>query len=139
MKQAQGTLGFDTEGQGLTEITGDIARWVAEQGMDTGLLNVYCRHTSASLVIQENADPSVMRDLETFFKTLVPEDPRLYSHTTEGADDMPAHIKGALTQTSLTIPVTGGQMVLGTWQGIFVFEHRTRPYRRQIVLHLAGE
>ena len=139
MKQAQGTLGFDTEGQGLTEITGDIARWVAEQGMDTGLLSVYCRHTSASLVIQENADPSVMRDLETFFKALVPEDARLYSHTTEGADDMPAHIKAALTQTSLTIPVTGGQMVLGTWQGIFVFEHRTRPHRRQIVLHLAGE
>mgnify|MGYP000713497389 CR=1 FL=1 len=139
MKQAQGTLGFDTEGQGLTEITGDIARWVAEQGMDTGLLSVYCRHTSASLVIQENADPSVMRDLDTFFKALVPEDARLYSHTTEGADDMPAHIKAALTQTSLTIPVTGGQMVLGTWQGIFVFEHRTRPHRRQIVLHLAGE
>jgi len=139
MKQVQGSLGFDTEGQGLTEITGDIARWVAEQGVDAGLLSVYCRHTSASLVIQENADPSVMRDLETFFKALVPEDPRLYSHTTEGADDMPAHIKGALTQTSLTIPVTGGQMVLGTWQGIFVFEHRTRPHRRQIVLHLAGE
>ena len=107
MKQAQGTLGFDTVGQGLTEITADIARWVAEQGMDTGMLSVYCRHTSASLVIQENADPDVMRDLEAFFKRLVAEDPKLYRHTAEGADDMPAHIRSALTQTTLTIPVTG--------------------------------
>lgn len=139
MKQAQGTLGFDTEGQGLTEITGDIARWVAEQGMDTGLLSVYCRHTSASLVIQENADPDVMRDLEAFFKRLVAEDPKLYRHTAEGADDMPAHIRSALTQTTLTIPVAGGRMALGTWQGIYLFEHRRRPHKRELVVHLMGE
>lgn len=138
MKQAQGTLGFDTEGQGLTEITGDIARWVAEQGMDTGLLSVYCRHTSASLVIQENADPDVMRDLEAFFKRLVAEDPKLYRHTAEGADDMPAHIRSALTQTTLTIPVAGGRMALGTWQGIYLFEHRRRPHKRELVVHLMG-
>ena len=139
MKQAQGTLGFDTEGQGLTEITGDIARWVAEQGMDTGLLSVYCRHTSASLVIQENADPDVIRDLEAFFKRLVAEDPKLYRHTAEGADDMPAHIRSALTQTTLTIPVAGGRMTLGTWQGIYLFEHRRRPHKRELVVHLMGE
>lgn len=139
MKQTQGTLGFDTEGQGLTEITGDIARWVAEQGMDTGLLSIYCRHTSASLVIQENADPDVMRDLEAFFKRLVAEDPKLYRHTAEGADDMPAHIRSALTQTTLTIPVAGGRMALGTWQGIYLFEHRRRPHKRELVVHLMGE
>ncbi len=138
MKQAQGTLGIDTPGQGLTEITAEVAQWVRLQGVSAGLLCVYIRHTSASLVIQENADPLVMRDLETFFKKLVPEDPSLYTHTTEGPDDMPAHIKGALTETSLSIPVTEGQMVLGTWQGIFVFEHRTQPHRRQVALHLTG-
>jgi secondary thiamine-phosphate synthase enzyme len=139
MKQAQGTLSIDTPGQGLTEITSEISQWVLGQGILTGLLTVYIRHTSASLVIQENADPLVMRDLETFFKKLAPEDPALYTHTTEGPDDMPAHIKGALTETSLSIPVTNGRMVLGTWQGIFVFEHRTRPHRREVVLHLTGE
>ena len=138
MKQAQGTLGFDTKGQGLTEITGDIARWVAEQGMDTGLLSIYCRHTSASLVIQENADPDVMRDLENFFKRLVAEDPKLYRHTSEGADHMPAHLRSALTQTTLAIPITGGRMALGTWQGIYLFEHRRRPHKRQLVVHLTG-
>ena len=139
MKQAQGTLSIDTPGQGLTEITSEISQWVLGQGILTGLLTVYIRHTSASLVIQENADPLVMRDLETFFKKLAPEDPALYTHTTEGPDDMPAHIKGALTETSLSIPVTNGRMVLGTWQGTFVFEHRTRPHRREVVLHLTGE
>ncbi len=138
MKQAQGTLCFDTEGQGLTEITSDIARWVAEQGMDSGLLSVYCRHTSASLVIQENADPDVMQDLEAFFKRLVAEDPKLYRHTAEGADDMPAHIRSALTQTTLTIPVAGCRMALGTWQGIYLFEHRRRPHKRELMVHLMG-
>ena len=113
--------------------------WLDGQSITTGLLTLYLRHTSASLLIQENVDSDVMRDLEDFFGAQAPEDTVLYRHIAEGADDMPAHIKGALTQTSLTIPVTGGQMVLGTWQGIFVFEHRTRPHRRQIVLHLAGE
>ena len=139
MKQAQHTITIQTGGQGLTEVTQDVAGWVAGQGIGTGMLTVYIRHTSASLVIQENADPDVMRDLETFFKQLVPEDPSLYRHKTEGADDMPAHIKGALTQTSLNIPVSGGQMALGTWQGIYLFEHRVRPHRRELLLHLAGE
>jgi secondary thiamine-phosphate synthase enzyme len=139
MNQAQGTLTVETGAQGLSEITAEVAGWLGRQGISTGLLTVYIRHTSASLVIQENADPSVLRDLEVFFKAVAPEGPGLYAHSTEGPDDMPAHIRSALTQTSLSIPVTGGQMVLGTWQGIFVFEHRTRPHRRQIVLHLAGE
>ena len=139
MKQAQGTLTFATNGQGLTEITGDVGRWLGEQGVVTGMLCVYIRHTSASLMIQENADNQVMRDMEDFFRKLVPEGPDLYAHRAEGTDDMPAHIKGALTQTSLTIPVTDGRMALGTWQGIFLFEHRASPKRRDVVLHLAGE
>ncbi len=139
MRQAQGTLSFDTPGQGLTEVTDDVSRWVAGQGIGTGMLTVYIRHTSASLVIQENADPDVMRDLETFFKELVKEDQSLYRHGTEGPDDMPAHIKSAMTQTSLNIPVTDGRMALGTWQGIYLFEHRTRPHKRQLTLHLVGD
>ena len=139
MKQAQGTLTFATNGQGLTEITGEVSRWLGEQGVATGMLCVYIRHTSASLMIQENADDRVMRDMEAFFRKLAPEGPDLYAHKAEGRDDMPAHIKGALTQTSLNIPVTDGRMALGTWQGIFLFEHRTSPKRRDVVLHLSGE
>jgi len=139
MKPVQGTLGFSTPGQGLSEITGEIARWIAGQGIATGLLTIYCQHTSASLVIQENADPDVIRDLETFFKRLVEEDPKLYRHTAEGADDMPAHIRSALTQSSLAIPVADGRLALGAWQGIYLFEHRRRPHQRRLVLHLAGE
>lgn len=139
MKQSQGTLDVPTPGQGLTEITAEVARWVSGQGVQTGLLTLYCQHTSASLVIQENADPDVMRDLEAFFGRLVREDPTLYRHTTEGADDMPAHIRSALTQTSLTVPVASGRLALGTWQGIYLFEHRRRPHTRRLVLHLAGE
>ncbi len=139
MKQAQTTLAVDSQGQGLYEVTSDIAAWVAEQGIAEGLLCVFCRHTSASLTIQENADPDVVRDLETFFKKLVPEDPSLYRHTMEGSDDMPAHIKGALTDVSLSIPVSGGRMTLGTWQGIYLFEHRQRPHARKLALHLTGE
>jgi len=139
MKQAQATLTFDTDGQGLTEITAEVARWLGEQDIATGMVTVFIRHTSASLMIQENADPLVMRDMEAFFRTLVPEGHGLYAHGTEGTDDMPAHIKGALTETSLNIPVTGGRMALGTWQGIFLFEHRASPKRRGVVLHLTGE
>ncbi|MFQ5765565.1 MAG: secondary thiamine-phosphate synthase enzyme YjbQ [Rhodospirillales bacterium] len=139
MKQAQNTITVGTEGQGLTEITEDVAHWVGGQGIKTGVLTLYCRHTSASLVIQENADPNVMRDLEVFFTRLVAEDPALYRHTAEGADDMPAHIRSALTQTSLGVPVTDGRLGLGTWQGIYLFEHRRRPHRREVVLHLSGE
>jgi len=139
VKQVQGTLSVATPGQGLTEITGEVARWVEGLGVTTGLLTLYCRHTSASLVVQENADPDVRRDLETFFKRLVKEDESLYRHTAEGADDMPAHIRSALTPVSLAIPVGNGQLTLGTWQGIYLFEHRRRPHTRQLVLHLSGE
>ena len=139
MKQAQDTITVGTRGQGLHEVTAEIADWVSRQGMDTGLLTVFCRHTSASLTIQENADTDVQRDLEAFFKRLVKEDPSLYRHTTEGPDDMPAHIRSALTDVSLTIPVSGGRLGLGTWQGIYLFEHRARPHERRLILHLAGE
>lgn len=138
MNQAQHSLIVNTAGQGLYEVTRQVASWVAAQGMRDGLLTVFIRHTSASLTIQENADPDVQRDLETFLNALVPQDPALYRHKTEGPDDMPAHIKGALTQTSLSIPVSGGRMALGTWQGIYLWEHRTAPHRRALALHLLG-
>ena len=139
MKQAQDTITVGTRGQGLHEVTAEIADWVSRQDIGTGLLTVFCRHTSASLTIQENADADVRRDLEDFFKKLVKEDPSLYRHTTEGPDDMPAHIRSALTDVSLTIPVSGGRLGLGTWQGIYLFEHRARPHERRLILHLAGE
>ncbi len=139
MKQAQESITVAGRGPGLHEITAPICEWTQAQGIAAGLLTIFCRHTSASLIIQENADGDVRRDLEAFFAKLVPEDPALYRHTTEGPDDMPAHIKGALTATSLAIPVAGGRPVLGTWQGIYLFEHRTRPHRRQVVLHLIGD
>ena len=139
MKQAQTTITVGTRGQGLYEVSGQVLGWVRKQKIGTGLLTVFCRHTSASLTIQENADPDVQHDLETFFRRLVPDNPAHYRHSSEGIDDMPAHIKGALTQTSLTIPVSQGRMTLGTWQGIFLFEHRTRPRQRDITLHLSGE
>jgi len=129
----------ETRGKGLYECTGQIARWVDAQGVQTGLLTVFIQHTSASLTIQENADPDVVHDLNRFFERLAPEDNRLYRHTIEGPDDMPAHIRAALTQTQLSIPVVQGRMALGTWQGIYVFEHRSRNHRRSIVLHLLGE
>jgi secondary thiamine-phosphate synthase enzyme len=138
MKQAQHRLAVQTTGQGLYEVTREVAGWVAAQGIADGLLTLFCRHTSASLTIQENADPDVMRDLEDFFKKLAPEDPRLYRHTIEGPDDMPAHIKSALTNVQLSIPVSGGRMALGTWQGIFLFEHRAHAHDRTIALHLIG-
>lgn len=136
---AQHILTVRAPAQGLYEITGDVARWVGQQPVQTGLLTLFIRHTSASLVIQENADPDVQADLEAFLAKLVPEDERLYRHTAEGPDDMPAHIKGALTQTQLAIPVGKGRMLLGRWQGIYLFEHRRRPHAREIVLHLAGD
>jgi secondary thiamine-phosphate synthase enzyme len=139
MKQAQDTITVGTRGQGLHEVTAEIADWVSRQDIGAGLLTVFCRHTSASLTIQENADTDVQRDLEAFFKRLVEEDPSLYRHTTEGPDDMPAHIRSALTDVSLTIPVSGGRLGLGTWQGIYLFEHRARPHERRLILHLAGE
>jgi secondary thiamine-phosphate synthase enzyme len=138
MKQAQHTLYVHSQGQGLFEITDQVCRWVDAQQIDSGLLTVFCAHTSASLTIQENADPDVMHDLEVFFARLVTEDPSLYRHTMEGPDDMPAHIKGALTDVSLSIPVNHGRPVLGTWQGIFLFEHRRHSHSRTVVLHLTG-
>lgn len=120
-------------------ITREVAGWVGEQRIQTGLLTVFVQHTSASLTIQENADPDVVRDLNEFFKRLVREEEPWYRHTAEGPDDMPSHIRSVLTQTSLSIPVIDGRMALGTWQGIYLFEHRARPHKRSIVLHLVGE
>ena len=128
-----------TGGPGLYEITGEVEGWVHAQAMEAGLLTLFCRHTSASLTIQENADPDVQRDLQTFFERLVKEDPSLYRHTAEGTDDMPAHIRSALTNVQLSVPVAGGRTQLGTWQGIYLFEHRHQPHRRQVSLHLMGE
>jgi secondary thiamine-phosphate synthase enzyme len=138
MKQALHRLTIATDGQGLVEVTDPVRRWVASQGIGTGLLTIWCRHTSAPLIVQENADPDVRADLEAFFHRLVPENAG-YRHQDEGPDDMPAHVKAALTQTHLSIPVDGGKPVLGTWQGIYLFEHRSAPHRRELVLHLIGE
>jgi len=137
---SQSTIRIDTTGQGLYEFTRDATRFVAANGADAGLLTLFVRHTSCSLLIQENADPDVRRDLDSFFRRLAPpsDDPvmRWVTHRTEGPDDMPAHIKAALTAVSLSIPVMDGRLALGTWQGIYLFEHRDRPHRREIVLHL---
>lgn len=127
-----------TNGPGLYEITGAARDFVLKSETHNGVLTVFCRHTSASLVIQENADPDVQHDLQAFFKRLVPEGDPLYRHTAEGPDDMPAHVKSALTASSLTIPIVDGQMTLGTWQGLYLFEHRRAPHTRQIVLHVVG-
>jgi len=132
----QTTLSIATNGPGLYEFTDEAAQFVRQSGTAEGLLTVFVRHTSASLVIQENADPDVQTDLQAFFRRLVPEGMDWIVHRTEGPDDMPAHIKAALTQTSIGIPVADGRMRLGTWQGLYLFEHRRRPHARQVVLHL---
>jgi secondary thiamine-phosphate synthase enzyme len=139
MRQAFDRLLVGTDGQRLYEITEPVRSWVAAQGLARGLLTLYIHHTSASLLIQENADPRVLDDLNAFFRKLVTEDVRHYSHTQEGPDDMPAHIRAALTATQLSIPVVGGQPDLGRWQGIFLYEHRARGRERRITLHLLGE
>ena len=156
MRQAQHQLSIATSGKGLVEITREVKQWLAAQGIASGLLTLYCRHTSASLLIQENADPDVQTDLQNFFEAIAPEaappslegeyparqgkkPTRAYVHDTEGPDDMPAHIRTALTHTSLSIPVISGKMALGTWQGIFLFEHRRAPHTREVVMHLVGE
>ena len=138
MRQAQHTISVETQSKGLIDITRKTSEWLAGQGIGTGLLTLFCRHTSASLLIQENADPDVQKDLKGFFEDIAPES-RNYIHDTEGPDDMPAHIRTALTHTSLSIPVANGALMLGTWQGIYLFEHRRAPHRRKIVLHLIGE
>lgn len=135
--QAFHTLGVDTHGPGLIEQTAKIRGWLGEIAAEDGLLTLFIRHTSASLLIQENADPDVQVDLLAALEQLAPRDAH-YVHDVEGPDDMPAHIKSALTATSLSIPVRGGEMMLGTWQGIYVVEHRDRPHRRQVVLHYLG-
>jgi secondary thiamine-phosphate synthase enzyme len=139
MRQAHQTLIVKTQGQGLTEFTADASAFLRASGLNHGLVTIFCRHTSASLIIQENADPSVVDDLETFFSRIAPEGRGLYVHGAEGPDDMPAHIRAALTQTSLTIPFAGGELALGTWQGLYLFEHRRAPHRRELVLHALGE
>jgi secondary thiamine-phosphate synthase enzyme len=138
MNQHQKILTIETTGKTLHKITEPIAMAVRESGITMGMCLLFVRHTSASLLIQENADPAVLRDLETFFKKLVPEGPH-YSHDDEGPDDMPAHIRSALTHTSESVPISKGRLVLGTWQGIYLWEHRSRSYRREIVVHIWGE
>jgi len=130
-------LHLETKGQGLHEITDEIIRLVVSAKIREGLCNLFIQHTSASLTIQENADPSARRDLETWLNRLVPDDDPLYTHTTEGPDDMPSHIKAILTSTSLSIPVLEGRLVLGTWQGIYLWEHRKRPHQRTVIVHVA--
>lgn len=139
MQQAVESLIIPTKGQGLYEFTRAVRQFVTGANVTTGLLTVFVRHTSCSLLIQENADSDVQVDLDGFFRRLVPEGMDWLVHTTEGPDDMPAHIRAALTQTSIGIPVVDGTPVFGTWQGIYLYEHRRRPHRREVVLHLIGE
>jgi secondary thiamine-phosphate synthase enzyme len=138
MKQFTGVLETRT-GRGLVEITGEVRAWLASRDIETGLLTLFCRHTSASLLIQENAAREVRADLATFFERIAPEDPSLYTHDDEGPDDMPAHIRAALTGVNLSIPIVAGRLALGTWQGVYLFEHRRAPHRREIALHVIGE
>lgn len=134
----QTRLTINTHGQGLYEMTRDVQDFCRNNVVNTGMLTIFCQHTSASLTIQENADPDVILDLNDFFKNLISEDPSLYRHTAEGPDDMPAHIRSALTDVSLSVPINDGRAMLGTWQGVYLFEHRTRPHTRHVVLHLDG-
>jgi len=139
MRQTTHQITVATRGKGLYDFTAQVAGWVAQSGIATGLLTLFVRHTSASLLVQENYDPEVQRDLERFFARLVPDGDAMFEHVMEGPDDMPAHVRSALTQTSLSIPVIDGLPTLGTWQGIFLYEHRAMSTKRQIVLHLLGE
>ena len=139
MQQATHQLSASTRGKGLYNITREIRPWVIKQKLSTGLLTIFIPHTSASLVIQENADPDVLHDLTDFFQRLVPDGDSSYLHSSEGPDDMPAHIRSALTQSNLSIPVTLGNIALGIWQDIYLFEHRKEPHTRLISLHIIGE
>jgi secondary thiamine-phosphate synthase enzyme len=138
MRQELHTLHVRTHGKGLVPITRPVIDWAASTGIGTGLLTLWCRHTSASLTVQENADPTVREDIARYFEALVPEDPSRYIHDDEGPDDMPAHLRTMLTNTQLSIPVADGCPVLGTWQGLYLFEHRRMAHRRDIVLHIIG-
>ncbi len=139
MPQASHSLLIQTRGKGLYDFTREIEKWLEPMAAQTGLVTVFCRHTSASLTIQENADPDVVADLRDYFERLVPEETSLYRHTAEGADDMTSHIRTALTQTSLTIPIHAGRLALGTWQGVYLFEHRRAAHRRSVVVHVIYE
>ena len=139
MHQAIGVIRIRTEGRGLTEITSEVADWLRRQDLRNGLMTLFCRHTSAGLLIQENAAPEVRSDLEAFFQPIAPEGKGRYLHNEEGADDMPAHIRTALTGTNLSVPVVDRRLALGTWQGIYLFEHRRAPRERDIAVHLIGE
>jgi secondary thiamine-phosphate synthase enzyme len=138
MQQAQATLRIDTPGRGLHEVTGEVRRAVSDSGITTGLCLVYCQHTSCSLVIQENADPSARHDLERWLERLAPDGDPANTHTAEGPDDMPSHLRAAVTKTSESIPVVDGRLALGTWQGIFLAEHRLRPHARRLIIHITG-
>ncbi|MDJ0533317.1 MAG: secondary thiamine-phosphate synthase enzyme YjbQ [Xenococcaceae cyanobacterium MO_207.B15] len=138
MKHYQKAISLKTVGKSLHKITSKVEQIVTESTVETGLCTIFVRHTSASLVIQENADPDVLKDLANFFAKLVPEDSMAYIHNAEGADDMPAHIRSALTHTSEQIPISGGRLVLGVWQGIYLWEHRQRSHQREIVVHISG-
>jgi secondary thiamine-phosphate synthase enzyme len=139
LRQAATTFTVETRGRGLVEFTRPVAAWVAEQGLATGLLTLFVRHTSASLLVQENADPDVRGDLDRFFARLVPDGDPLFRHVDEGPDDMPSHVRSALTNVQLSIPVAGGRLVLGTWQGVYLWEHRHRAHRREVAAHLLGD
>ena len=139
MRQSTGMIEVRTERQGLLDITAEIVGWVQSQGVTDGLLTLFLRHTSASLLVQENAAPEARADLERYFTRIAPEDPVAYAHDDEGPDDMPAHLRAALTAVQLSIPLIGGRLALGTWQGVYLFEHRRRPHRRSLALHLLGE
>ena len=139
MRQFGQVMSVQTKGRGLYDVTAKIAGWLRPLPMRTGLVTLFCRHTSASLIVQENAVPAVRVDLEAYFDRIAPEGPRLYAHDDEGPDDMPAHIRAALTGVNLSIPLIEGRLALGTWQGIYLFEHRRAPHRREIALHAIGE
>ena len=139
MKQAEFQFSVSTKGRGIYAISNKVESWVQNQNICSGFLTLFIRHTSASLLIQENADPDVLKDLDRFFNRLVPDGDPLYDHQAEGPDDMPAHIRSALTQTQLSIPIRNNEMALGIWQGIYLFEHRVHPHTRNVLLHLLGE
>jgi secondary thiamine-phosphate synthase enzyme len=142
MRQASGYLSVRTRARGLVDITEEVRRWLDAQpgqAIITGLVTLFCTHTSASLLIQENASPAVRADIEAFFERLAPEDATLYQHDDEGPDDMPAHLRTALTQVHLSVPIINGLLALGTWQAIYLFEHRRRPHERRIALHVLGD
>lgn len=139
LRQAVNEIRIRTGGRGFYEITKEVASWISQENFETGLLTLHVRHTSASLLIQENADPDVRRDLESFFSRLVPDGDQMFEHTAEGDDDMPAHVRSALTAVSLSVPVTKGHLALGTWQGLYLWEHRHAPHQRSVTLHCVGE